>query len=90
VPNVPCSAEVGVPIELGYMRAFTCLKGTPQAAIDEFEAAVQKASAEPRWHEWLVANGMSDEYAFDSKELRKVFDTFYEVAKDLFENSKTK
>ncbi|OUQ77248.1 tripartite tricarboxylate transporter substrate binding protein [Flavonifractor sp. An100] len=83
VEDVPCSAEVGAEIELGYSRVFTCLEGTPQEAIDAFEAAVHRACQNPEWAEWLTNNGFVNEYLWDQAETAAILTTFYDMGKEL-------
>lgn len=78
--DVPCTGDFGVPISLGYFRAFTCFKGTPQEAIDAFAAAVKKVATENAdWINWLEQNGMSNDYLWDGEEMRAICDTCYET-----------
>ena len=78
--DVPYTGEFGVPISLGYFRAFTCFKDTPQEAIDAFAAAVKKVATENAdWIAWLDQNGMSNDYLWTAEEMRAVCDTCYET-----------
>jgi tripartite-type tricarboxylate transporter receptor subunit TctC len=86
-PDTPCSGELGVPIDLGYFRVFTAMKGTPQEAIDAFEAAVHNACSKPEWEEWLTKNGMTNDYLWDSETEGEALKSFYETAKSLFSDS---
>lgn len=82
-PDVTCSGELGIASTLGYYRVFTALEGTPQEAIDAFEAAVKAASQNPEWIEWLAANGMTNDYVWSQAELADVLQNTYETAKAL-------
>lgn len=81
--DVPCSAEVGTEIELGYARMFTCMEGTPQEAIDAFEAAVHQACRTEGWEKWLSENGFVNEYLWDQQETAQVLNQFYTIGKEL-------
>ena len=83
IGDVPSSAEVGVPIELGYSRMFTCLKGTPQEAADAFEAAVHRACKQAGWEKWLAENGFSNNYLWDHTETGEALKAFYTLGQEL-------
>lgn len=87
VSDVPCSGEIGVDIELGYARMFTCLEGTPQEAIDAFESAVHKACSNPKWVEWLEENGFVNNYLWSSEETAEVLKDFYTTGQKLLAES---
>jgi tripartite-type tricarboxylate transporter receptor subunit TctC len=84
VPDVPSTATVGAPVSLGYYRAFTALKGTPQEAIDAFTAGVMRAANTEEWKAFLASNGLNNEYLWDAAELREVLDKTYELFGELF------
>lgn len=83
IGDVPSSAEVGVPIELGYSRMFTCLKGTPQEAADAFEAALHRACKQAGWEQWLAENGFSNNYLWDHTETGEALKEFYTLGQEL-------
>lgn len=83
VSDVPCSGEIGIDIELGYARMFTCLEGTPQEAIDAFEAAVHKACSTPEWETWLAENGFVNHYLWTGEETASILTDFYTVGQEL-------
>ena len=83
IGDVPSSAEVGVPIELGYSRMFTCLKGTPQEAADAFEAALHRACKQAGWEQWLAENGFSNNYLWDHTETGEALKAFYTLGQEL-------
>lgn len=83
-PDVPCTKEMGYTSTLGFYRVFTALKGTPQEAVDAFGAAVRKVATEnTEWHEWLAANGMTNDYLWDAETLKGIIDNTYNTAKAL-------
>lgn len=82
-PDVVCTGELGLNTTFGYWRVFTALEGTPQEAIDSFEAAVHEAAQDPEWVEWLAGNGMTNDYLWSQAELAEVIDSVY----DFVENS---
>ena len=59
-PNVECSVELGINSVLGPARGIFAKKGTPQEAIDALAAAVEQATKDPSWQEFLV-QGCYDE-----------------------------
>lgn len=82
-PDVPCSAEVGTEIDLGYARMFTCMEGTPQEAIDAFEAAVHQACTSKGWEKWLKENGFVNKYLWDQAETAEVLNDFFTLGRGL-------
>ena len=83
-PDVPCTKELGYESTLGYYRVFTALQGTPQEAVDTFAAAVHKVATEnTEWHEWLSANGMTNDYLWDAATLKETIQNTYDTAKEL-------
>ena len=83
-PDVPCTKELGYESTLGYYRVFTALQGTPQEAVDAFAAAVHKVATEnTEWHEWLSANGMTNDYLWDAATLKETIQNTYDTAKEL-------
>lgn len=89
-PDVPCSAEIGTPIDLGYARMFTCMKGTPQEAIDAFEAAVHRACTSEGWEKWLEENGFVNKYLWDQAETAEVLNDFYTLGQELLSENSSK
>lgn len=61
-PDVECSVELGINSVLGPERGIFAKKGTPREAIDALVAAIEKASQDPKWQEFLV------EGAYDERE----------------------
>ncbi|MBQ7196825.1 MAG: tripartite tricarboxylate transporter substrate binding protein [Synergistaceae bacterium] len=59
-PDVECSVELGINSVLGPARGIFAKKGTPKEAIDALAAAVEQASKDPSWQEFLV-QGCYDE-----------------------------
>ena len=59
-PDVECSVELGINSVLGPARGIFAKKGTPQEAIDALAAAVEAATKDPSWQEFLV-QGCYDE-----------------------------
>jgi len=83
-PDVPCTKELGYTSTLGFYRVFTALQGTPQEAVDAFGAAVRKVATEnTEWHDWLAANGMTNDYLWDAEELKAVIQNTYDTAVEL-------
>ena len=59
-PNVECSVELGINSVLGPACGIFARKGTPQEAIDALVAAVEKATHDKTWQDFLV-QGCYDE-----------------------------
>ena len=59
-PNVECSMELGINSILGPARGIFAKKGTPQEAIDALVSAIEKASQEKSWQDFLY-QGCYDE-----------------------------
>lgn len=59
-PDVECSVELGINSVLGPARGIFAKKGTPQEAIDALVAAVEKATHDKTWQDFLV-QGCYDE-----------------------------
>ena len=59
-PDVECSVELGINSVLGPARGIFAKKGTPQEAIDALAAAIEEATKDPSWQEFLV-QGCYDE-----------------------------
>ncbi len=58
LPDVECTGEKGIESYLGPMRGILCVKGTPQEAIDAFEAAAAKAHASEGFQSWMKSNAL--------------------------------
>lgn len=80
-PEITCSGDLGFDASLGFFRMFTALKGTPQEAIDAFEAAVHKAGNEPGWVEWLDQNSMDNNYLYTQEELGDIIKMLNDTGK---------
>ena len=85
IGDYACSGDIGVDINFGYARVFTCLKGTPQEAADAFEAAVHRACTKAGWEEYLTSNGFTNDYLYDHEGAQNVIKTTYELGKQLAE-----
>ncbi|MCR4819410.1 MAG: tripartite tricarboxylate transporter substrate binding protein [Fretibacterium sp.] len=59
-PNVECSVELGINSVLGPARGIFAKKGTPKEAIDAIVAAVEKATHDKTWQDFLI-QGCYDE-----------------------------
>lgn len=83
-PDVPCSGELGYTSDLGFYRVFTAMKGTPQEAVDAFEAAVHKvATTNAEWAQWLEMNGMGNTFVWDADELSEILQNTYDTAVEM-------
>lgn len=82
-PDVTTTKELGYESTLGYYRVFTALQNTPAEAVASFAEAVQKASQNPEWIEWLGLNGMTNDYVWTAEELNNVLQSTYTKAQEL-------
>lgn len=82
-PDVVTTTELGYESTLGYYRVFTALEGTPEEAVASFAAAVERASQNPEWIEWLGLNGMTNDYVWNAEKLAAVLDSTYVKAQEL-------
>ena len=88
IPDVPAVSEIGVNLTIGFFRIFTAMSGTPQGAIDAFEAAVHRAVRHEGWQRWLLDNGISPDYVFTQEELGVVIRDTYEQTRDLLSRAR--
>lgn len=63
-PEVECSVELGINSILGPARGIFAKKGTPQEAINAFSDAIEKASHDPKWQEFLVEGSYDEREGF--------------------------
>lgn len=85
-PDIPCSTELGLDATIGQWRGIWARKGTPQAAIDAMEKALQEAYNTPTYQNFCKENGYLERRGFDGQaEYRKIVEEDYE---DLTEYAK--
>lgn len=85
-PDVECTAELGYDAYLGPWRGVVCKKGTPEGAIQAFEAALAKANEAPEWIAWKEAASLNDRKGFEGREdFTKLWFEYYDMMKELLE-----
>ncbi|MDO5022477.1 MAG: tripartite tricarboxylate transporter substrate binding protein [Eubacteriales bacterium] len=67
-PDLECTGELGIDSFIGTWRGIYAKNGTPQAAIDAMEAAIEKASQDPKWQEFLVQGAYDERVGFEPSE----------------------
>lgn len=84
-PDTPCSADFGYDAEIGPWRAIFARTGTPEAAIESLDAAIQKVMNEdPSWAEYLELNGLNDRPAqMDHVEMQEYWLEQFDVLGEL-------
>ena len=74
------TGELGIASFVGTWRGLYAKKGTPQEAIDAMVAAVEKASQDPVWIEFLKNGAYDEREGFASGEkFKALMDSEYEV-----------
>jgi tripartite-type tricarboxylate transporter receptor subunit TctC len=77
-PNIPCTGEMGIASYIGTWRGIWARKGTPQAAIDAMEIALQKAWNMKPYQDYWVAEGYNERTGFQGQaDFRKLVDAEY-------------
>lgn len=84
IPDVPCSADVGLDATLGPWFGFTCFNETPQEAQDAFVAAVMKCAQDPEWKEFLTNLGYDASFACDSATFTAALNNTANTMKEAF------
>lgn len=59
-PDAPCTGELGLDAYIGTWRGLFAYQGTPQAAIDSFIAACDRAWHSPEYQKFLAENSYLD------------------------------
>jgi tripartite-type tricarboxylate transporter receptor subunit TctC len=68
VPNVPCTAELGINSFVGSWRAIYARTATPQGAVDSLAAALKQAWEMPAYQEFLANFGYLDRPGYATAE----------------------
>ena len=88
LPDVECTGELGINSYVGTWRALMARTDTPQAAIDSFAAAVEKAWNEPAYQEFLKQASYLDCPGFaDSSDTRALMDDEYKTFGEYLTNA---
>lgn len=86
LPDTPCTGELGYDVTFGPMRCIAAKKGTPQGAIDAFEAAAAQAVQSQEWQDYLEMNELNYKPGFcGSEELASIWDELAETLPAMIE-----
>lgn len=84
LPNVECTGELGYDAYIGPWRGIVAKKGTPQAAIDAFEAAAIKVNTMQAWIDWKKSVALNDREGFaNQKDFGKIWTDYYQTMKTM-------
>ena len=85
VADVPTSVELGYDATVGPWRMIVAKKGTPEAAMTAFEAAIAEVCENSEtWEEYKIQNGLNDrEGFFRQAEARQMWTDYYATVEDL-------
>lgn len=67
-PDMQCTGELGIDSYIGTWRGVYAKKGTPQEAIDALAAAIEKATQDPTWQEFLVQGAYDERVGYENGE----------------------
>ncbi len=87
-PDVPCSADYGYTAEIGPWRAIFARTGTPEAAIESLDAALQKVmDTDPAWAEFKENYGLNDRPAQrDHVEMQEYWLSQFDILGEILNN----
>ena len=87
MPDTECTVELGYDATIGPWRGIVAKKGTPQEAIDAFEAAAVKVCQSPEWAAWKESVGLNDREGFaNQEEFGKIWFDYYESMKEILKS----
>lgn len=79
-PDMQCTGELGIDSYIGTWRGIFAKKGTPQEAIDALTAAIEKATQDPTWQDFLVQGAYNERVGFENGEgLKNLMEAEYKV-----------
>ncbi len=64
-PDLECTGELGIDSYIGTWRGVYAKKGTPQEAIDALGAAIEEASKDQRWVDFLEQGAYDERVGFE-------------------------
>ncbi len=67
-PDMECTGELEIDSYIGTWRGVYAKKGTPQEAIDAMAAAIEKATQDQRWQDFLVQGAYNERVGFEDGE----------------------
>jgi len=83
-PNIPCTGEMGIASYIGTWRGIWAKKGTPQAAIDAMENALEIAWSMKPYQDFCEAEGYLDRKGFEGQaDFKKLVDSEYKTFEEL-------
>ena len=82
-PNVPSTGELGIASYIGTWRGIFARKGTPQAAIDAMEKAINQAWHSPAYQTFCEAEGYLERTGFEGQaDFKKLIDDEYKAMEE--------
>ncbi len=81
IPDVPTTAERGIPVVFSTARGYVVLKGTPQDRIDALEAAILQGMKNPAFRSFLSRSGLSMQGIAGSEVWNRQIKQMYEDAR---------
>lgn len=77
-PDMQCTGELGIDSYIGTWRGVYAKKGTPQEAIDAMTAAIEEATKDQRWQDFLVQGAYNERVGFENgADLKVLMDKEY-------------
>ncbi len=77
-PDMQCTGELGIDSYIGTWRGVYAKKGTPQEAIDAMTAAIEEATKNQRWQDFLVQGAYNERVGFENgADLKVLMDKEY-------------
>lgn len=64
-PEMECTGELGIDSYIGTWRGIYAKNGTPQEAIDAMTAAIEEATKDQRWQDFLVQGAYNERVGFE-------------------------
>jgi tripartite-type tricarboxylate transporter receptor subunit TctC len=87
-PQIPCTGDLGIPAYIGTWRGIWARKGTPQAAIDAMEVALQKAWNMKPYQDFWKAEGYSERTGFEGQAaFKKLVDDEYKTMEEYLKSA---
>ncbi len=84
VPDIESTGELGYDAYIGPWRGIVAKKGTPEEAINAFEAAAVKVCQSKEWDDWKKSVALSDREGFANREdFTKIWSEYYGTMKTI-------
>jgi tripartite-type tricarboxylate transporter receptor subunit TctC len=82
MPNVESTGELGYAAYIGPWRGMIAKKGTPEEAINAFEAAAVKVNSSKEWDDWKNSVALNDRQGYANRaDFTKIWSEYYETMK---------